>query len=335
MRRWVFQHLMTILTLEECYFKRIASEKKLKLTDELLHLNFERYSPFPHPSIYAFTSEHSCYVWFAKRAPRRQFVVPEALILFYRIRQQYDNVILLLEGEGRDAVLVVKEGELEASVMTTPHHATLLEQLQEKYGIDVVVRKDREQRAALAAEATDRFPLAAMARIFYRGIDVRQELIAVSGAVAYPLAVVLVGGVLIDATTSYILNRQLDAQKGAYLAAKEANDPYRTAMQEKMELESNVAMLSEREFSTPDLRNILHGLTRVAAEHNATLLTMNAGLERTVVTFVSAKDNVVILNALTKAGLFDSIRVVSSRKLKRSGRNMLTYEGIPGRNHAG
>lgn len=325
MRTWLFRHFFTVLPIDAGYFKRIPAEKKLTLSDELIDLNFRRFSPYPDADIIAMQTSGVLYLWYMPKSDVSDLVVPEALIFFESLIKEHTDVIARIRQADKDDFVVIKDKQLVASFSTL--NEQVVQSMKMKYAIDRLVTIEPAGKREFLEESIRTFPLKRWVQLASRRIDVKSQVPLIADRMAYPAAAFATLLMLADVALTDYLKTSHQQVKQEYLEAKKLNDPIRERQNRRFEWNEKIHRLQEREFDAIPAQEVLQRLTQNSIEQNATMISLRIDSERAVYTFVTALDNVVSLRMLTGTGLFEHLRIVRNRVLKRTGRNMLTIEG--------
>jgi hypothetical protein len=106
--------LFKLFYIEESFFLFQKLEREIKLTQELLHLNYLKLSPYPleKTNLTAILEEKSLYLWFYNDNSIRK--VPEALLLYRYFNKKYSDGIFIMKSK-KDKAIVLKDNTLVAS----------------------------------------------------------------------------------------------------------------------------------------------------------------------------------------------------------------------------
>ena len=130
--------------VEDSFFLYKKLDKKIKLTPEIIKLNYLKESPYAldESSISSIVSHDNLYLWFHRGAGSRY--LPEALLIYRKLIKKYANVLCIVRGE-IDKVVVVKEGILVSSFSRKSITKSNIFLIQDEYGVKeiLVIEKDK------------------------------------------------------------------------------------------------------------------------------------------------------------------------------------------------
>ena len=130
--------------VEDSFFLYKKLDKKIKLTPEIIKLNYLKESPYAldESSISSIVSHDNLYLWFHRGAGSRY--LPEALLIYRKLIKKHANVLCIVRGE-IDKVVVVKEGILVSSFSRKSITKSNIFLIQDEYGVKeiLVIEKDK------------------------------------------------------------------------------------------------------------------------------------------------------------------------------------------------
>ncbi len=111
----VNKHILKFSSIDESFFIYKKLDKRIKLEQNILKLNYLKESPFPpeKTTIVSISEEDNLYLWFYKKDKKRHF--PEALLLFRSLIKEYSDGVFIFKDSEISKILVIKEKDLIAS----------------------------------------------------------------------------------------------------------------------------------------------------------------------------------------------------------------------------
>lgn len=110
----VHNHILTFSSMEESFYKYKKLDKRIKLEQNILELNYLKESPFPfdQTTIVSISNEDNLSLWFYKKDGRKFF--PEALLLFRFLIKKYSNGLFIFKGTVTK-IVIIKDEQLISS----------------------------------------------------------------------------------------------------------------------------------------------------------------------------------------------------------------------------
>jgi len=138
------KQFITFSKVEDSFFLYKKLDKKIKLTSEIIKLNYLKESPYQldESSISSIVSHDNLYLWFHREDGSRY--LPEALLIYRKLVKNHNNVLCIVRGEV-DKVVVIKEGILVSSFSRKSITKSNTFLIQDEYGIKdiLVIEKDK------------------------------------------------------------------------------------------------------------------------------------------------------------------------------------------------
>jgi len=137
--------ILTFSSMEESFFVYKKLDKKLKLTPEIIALNYTKDSPYSEKesNITSIINHPNLYLWFYKENEKKKHI-PEALCLFRELNLKYDNTICIFE-DSINKVLVIKENRLVASFIKKSIQQRDIALIKDEFFLDKVVQFSKQE----------------------------------------------------------------------------------------------------------------------------------------------------------------------------------------------
>ena len=136
--RLLKKKIIMLSSFEDSFFLYKKLDKKIKLTDDIIELNYAKESPY-HYSTQVITSVidgNNLYLWFQKSEVSLRFV-PESLVLFRKLSSEGNNKIYIFKG-AKQKVLIIKDKLLVASFLKREVSSNDISLMQNEYFVDDV-----------------------------------------------------------------------------------------------------------------------------------------------------------------------------------------------------
>jgi hypothetical protein len=132
------KNIISISSFEESFFIYKKLDKKIKLTTEIIKLNYGNESPYESNqlNITSIFNNENLYLWFHKKDTKSKFL-PLSLLLFRSLSTQYKNTICIFKGES-NKILIIKNSQLIASFIKKNIHNRDIILMKKEYFIENV-----------------------------------------------------------------------------------------------------------------------------------------------------------------------------------------------------
>jgi len=131
------KNIISVSPFEESFFLYKRLDKKVKLTREIIELNYGNESPYDNKlNITSIFNNKNLYLWFHKKDTVSK-PLPSALLLFRSLAIKYKNTICIFKGEP-NKILIIKNNQLVASFIKKNIHDRDIILMKEEYFVEDV-----------------------------------------------------------------------------------------------------------------------------------------------------------------------------------------------------
>ena len=87
--------ILKVIPAQESFFEVSLLNKKIKLSPELIQLNYAKLSPIPDPEIISYKEKNTIYLWFLKKQKRdEKILIPESFLIYKALSNKQDGVFI-------------------------------------------------------------------------------------------------------------------------------------------------------------------------------------------------------------------------------------------------
>ncbi len=308
--------------MDGIFFESKPLPAGVKLSSEMIRLNYIRLSPLREVKILSYHSRSRLYLWFVPpELIRARIPIPENFLLYLGVEKQ--DGIYRVAGDSPWA-FVVEEGELRS---TFPLHDPMaLRVTMEEYDLREFREIDRQERERLLRLGRSRLRPADLAQFVDLKISRERLLPTLIERGTYPL----LGVLALYAFVSYIqgerMQSELEQLSTRYRVLKEQNAPLKKKIRAYNRQVRFLEEFADRELAGIDPMQLLYdliGLIRPGEDTRFTNLQVGSGEIR--LSLESGEDPVTYLNRLNHLGYLRNVVIHSSRKLRKSNKKIYTY----------
>jgi hypothetical protein len=318
----LLSNFIDVVPIEDTFFVELDKPQQIKLTGEIIKLNYKHLSPFNGGDLLFFQTKKRLYIWFIKYPlpERKKVFIPEGYLILKRIKN-YQQAIGIYEKDSLACLFVVKDGDFLSQVTISKSFLKeKIELLKREYSLHspqiITVTKDDLKR-----DVKDIF---LFANFSFRKEEFYNLFL---DYLTIPLTIIFV---LLTAYNiglkSYLTNIKEDRQIQLY-NLKEQNKDIKKLIYQMREKLNFWQEFASTELKYADFNYMLNCFLKVVKKNQGYVnyFEMNENMISTWVG-VKAGDNSII-NDLLQTGLFESVKVISSSKdRKRQGYDLLNIE---------
>jgi len=321
-KKYILSKFITILPFEESFFFKVVFEKKIKLTDTLISLNYKKHSPYKNPFFTKTMENHNLYIWFYEKEISSKIILPEAYLLFNFFKVSNPNTFFIMEDYDSYNILIIKNGILVNSYSLVEKDQNLISMEMAKYGLDVYKEINKKEYLESRDEALNSIGIQELYKWSSVEIDKEKLFPSLINSISYPLSFLLI---FIMGVELYHLNKvekSLEQVEEAYSVVKNQNDDIREKINnENTKVEKWITFVSE-ELPYVDTLTIFTKISKVFSEEKFIFIHLSIVGSKVKIEMESKEDFVKGLNIL---GKIKALRNISIKNNSRH-RNRVSYE---------
>jgi hypothetical protein len=310
------KNIIRISTIEKSFFLYKKLDKEIILSHDIILLNYLSDSPYPsnETKIIAVTEKSGFYLWF-NRGEYNHYL-PESLLLFRRISEEYSNVIFIIKNE-INKVVIIKDGQL---VSTFSKHIITKRDLlliENEYTLSKTVILDKENYSSFLKNSFRYLKLNDILNILDIKLDIKSLFNRFITFSAVPIFVSMIAIFIFVAGYRTYLDEQNQQLYNQYKESQLLTVKIKNKMDKIEDLNDVFNSLSE-EFDYEDKVMAISSIIKISKELNITIFYINSynmNMDFIVKTENSSKIP-LFTNKLFKTKLFSNIKNVSSQKIK-------------------
>ena len=317
--------LITVLPFEDTFFYTLKLPKKVRLTKELIELNYAKYSPFAHPnSLAAYHSNHIS-IWFYIQEIQTPIVIPESYLFFKELAKRAEDAVYILSEEIQK-ILIIKDGLLYKCFTQKHLDETMLQLICDESELYNVVKIDAEQTQQIKQKSYENLVLKDIYTFNTLVLDRKVLLQKAVEKLSYPVAALLLLSLFASYFNEKWLTQKIENLKSEYLLEKSKNEEtsqYIAAHNEEVKQWSEF-IDKELLFLPPHL--VLDEVyTTIKEDEDAYLSYFSLAGNLLVIKIYTSLNPVIILNRLNGIEYFSRVAIKDSRNTKTKTK-IITYD---------
>lgn len=318
--------LITIIPMEKTTFASVTLPKNVKLTKELVHINYGKLSSIKDPQILYYIERNRVYLWFYPKElqPTAPFVIPESYLMFQALKA-FDDTIVVFQTEPTK-IFALKEGRYQAAALMKQNETLFIDLLKNEHTISKLKYFDASEYQKYYHTARHTLSFKDLYRFLQWETSPRQIAASMVEKLTYPLLFMIAAFIIITSIQASLMQQKIHKLEETYGALKQSNHPLKNAIRHHNKEVAILNDLVDNELIYIDPIKVLTGIYNVFhPEDNATIRQFKLNGDRLSLQIKCGDDPVIYLNRLNQTGLFDNV-IIQNSFVQKNGMKILTYD---------
>jgi hypothetical protein len=313
---------LDILKLQDSVFYNAKLVKDITLSEELIRLNYLKFSPFEASSIVSYKEKLSLYLWFYKKKSSAYFIVPEAYLLYKELKKIDTDTIYIVK-DNPLVVLVIKNSLLDA-VFLSPMDISHT-QLQDEFNIENIKVIEKSLYEELLIKGLKNLKLQELFKFSQINFDYKKVLNTILVKYSYLIIFILFLSMGVSYMEGKYQESRISELTKEYNKSKNKNSDLKSIIKEHNKQVSLWNKFMHNELQTVDHMAIINSLNSVIKpKEKATFNSVKINSQTMVVVIATDLNSVVFLNRLNAIKFFKTVTIQNSYK-RRNGLKVITY----------
>ncbi|CAA6819829.1 MAG: Unknown protein [uncultured Sulfurovum sp.] len=307
------KNIVKFSKIEESFFLYKRLEKKVRLSSEIIQINYLKESPYTmsESSISSILVDKNLYLWFTRGEER---ALPEALLLYRSLELKYNSVFCIIRGDV-DKTVLIKDKVLVSSFSKKNISKVDIHLIKEEYRIADVLILEHKEYEELLESSYKNLKFSDVFDILKIQIDFKQTWTKLVTWLALPLLVTSVTLVLALGAYLYYLDDNKTDLHGLYKKSRVLSNDIKTSI-DNSENENMQYNLLADELKYHEKTLAISNIIRVTQEMNMSMHYIKVYANK--VDFVLRTDNQelipVYIKKLFASQYFLDVKNISSFK---------------------
>lgn len=222
--------VLKVISMQESFFKVSTLTKKVKLSPELIRLNYEKLSPIVNPTILSYKEESVIYLWFLKQQhPNEKILIPESFLIYKALRDKSDGVFIFKTVPKQ--IYVLKQRRLQSAFVSyEATDSTSIDIVKDEYDLtDIQILDEKEHDKVLQREL-ERLTLPELFAFMQFKMDKENLKKFFVQKLTYPLVSVLFIYMFVSYAQGYFMQKKADILTKEYQTLKAKNADVKSAI---------------------------------------------------------------------------------------------------------
>jgi len=320
------QRYLSTLPMQESFFYTTPLQEQKRFERDILYLNFAHLSPYKDFELLPFYEGNRLLLWITpSQIDSKPFVIPEAYLLYQTLQKEYGDGIFMIE-DSIDKVLVIKTNRLEAAYCGY-HLQEQKEVLLDEYGVENIYLISQVKAKNMLEQALTSYPIWQYYHWYHAQESIKDKALEYLNRATLPIAVVIALFIASEYAKDRYIASSYEKLQEEYKSIKKQNDPYRN---ERKALKESIAFNNSFYHDVliyPNSMDVMEHLFGIVAhENNSTIKNLKLSGSKMTLN-IETLEPISILNAVLKSGYFATFKIQSTRKIRKSEKEYVSYEG--------
>jgi len=309
------KQIIKLSYIKNSFFLYKKLDKKVKLTSEIIALNYSSESPYSSQNsvISSIIHHENLYLWFTKGS--NAHYLPEAYTVFRRLLTEYQDVICIIEGKP-NSVIVIKNSTMVASFAKKSISLLDKKLIEDEYQIDNMCTVSEEEYNYYVEESLKFLTVNDLLNILNIKINLKEILTRIVSFLALPLLISSIVITLLLAGYSLYLDGKKELLNKEFRSNQQSNRDFkRTIVKNENENEVYHELLNE--FKYVDKTIALSNILKITEDMNMTMFYVKIYDKN--VNFIVKTSNTgqipIYIKKLFETNQFEDVKNVNSRKI--------------------
>ena len=310
------KNIIKVSKVEDSFFLYKKLDKKIKLNQEIVSLNYLSESPYPlnKTKIIAITEKETLYLWFTKGEFKHY--LPESLLIFRKALEEYSDVIFIVNDKVTK-VIVIKNSQLVSSFSkhTITQNDLLL--IKDKYNITNIVTLNEKEYISFFKDSFRYLKLNDILSILSIKLDIKSLFNKIVLFSALPILISTIISLILIALYSNYLDNQNSKLYNRYKKSQLLTLPIKEKIDRVEDLNMVFSALSE-EFKYEDKVMAISSIVKLTKDLNMTIFYINS-YDKNIDFIIKTEESSKVptfTKKLFETELFSSVKNISSQKIK-------------------
>jgi len=323
-KKYFLSKFIYILPIEESFFFKVKFQKKVKLTDELVNLNYKKNAPYKNPFFIKLMENQDLYIWFYEQSNNSKLIIPESYLLTEYYKERNPNALLRIETQNSYLIIIIKDSLLVNTYSLMEKDDNLIEIEMHKYTLSSWQDIKQDEYFKIKDKILKNLNF----KDFYRWVEISADnskiLPQIVNNFAYPLSFLLFFMMSIEIYHSSKVESKLLITEESYMEAKNKNNEIREKINRENLKEKKWIDFVHRELPYANSLSIFMDISKAFEGQAFTFRGFSVVGSKLKLDIETKEDFIVALKLLNKVKDLKQVELqYSNRK-----RNVASYEVI-------
>lgn len=318
-------NLITVLPFIDTFFHSAQLQKKVKLSSELLKINYSKYSPFINPNIITLTSDKQLMLWFYTKKIKTPIIILESYLLFKELNKNNQDAIYIIH-DTIIKILIIKESHLiSAFTLNSVDEESILLSMDE-YNISKRVDIQLQEYQTFKQSSLQKLTFSDFYHFNQLNFDRKTLLPNFIEYASYPIAILIIFAILVSYTQEKMLTSKIENLKVSYTKEKAKNQEIKTFIKKHNKKVEKWKNFVQKELTYVDPITLLTSLYGIFDKDTKAYLTdVSINGNKMLVKLATDENPVLFLNKLNNIKYISSV-IIQNSSQPRNLMKIISYE---------
>ena len=318
-------HYLDIVPFEKSIYHTAPLPKKVKLTPQLLKLNYAKFAPFKNPNIISFPKENYLSLWFYKEEYNAPILIPESY-LYYKALVSNEKDALYIIYDEIIKIIIIKDTKIYSAFIIDNIEDELLQLSIDETSIDNIIEIKKDKLNPLKKKALESISLKEIFTFMQVTTEPKELLHIFVQKVTYPIVAFIVLTIVMGYLQKIYLNDQISTLKHKYKEAKDKNKDLKDIIQLHNKNVKKYKIFIDKELTYPPSIAMLNSIyTIFQPDDKAYLESISMSENNIIVKLKTDMNPVLFLNRLNKIKYFKRVVIQNSYR-PRGEMKIISYD---------
>lgn len=306
---------MELLPIEESFFLKTIFKKKVKLSSQLISLNYNRYAPYKNPLSIFQLEKNNLYIWFYQKEISSKIIIPEVILLFDGLK---NNSVNIIKKRNFYNIVVIKENEIINAYTVIVINELLIESELNKYTLKDSVNISETEYQKILQESLNKLNYQDLYRWNQFKINRDEFVPSLVNGVAYPLSFLLFFTMGIHVFHTNQLENEISKLEKIYLEKKEKNSDIKEKIQKESSKEERWKTFIKKELPYVDPLSLYIKIEEAFSSEEITFISLSIVGSKLKVNIKTKENFVLGLNRLNKLKFLYNVSIKNANRKRDS-----------------
>ena len=314
--------IVEVLPVNTSFFQHFNLHANVKLSKELIDLNYARYSPFKESKHLFYFNEEDVFIWFYEEDTKAPIVIPEAYLLYKALVEDYNDTLLVVESTP-SKIFLIKDKKLLNSIGMKTLDENVLQMMMEEHQISSKIVITEAEYGELYQSSLQKISIKDLWRWNQLEIDKNTILPTIIDKIAYPVSALMIFIIFVNSLHTYTLHSSIQNKEDIYHNIKQNNDDIRSLLRKENQEAKRWNHFINEELVYPDAMSLLYSIIDTLDE-KVFIKEVSINGDKMLLKLQTDMSPILYLNKLNKLEYFSDVMIESSRK-QNDGTKLINY----------
>lgn len=317
-------NIVSIVPMRESIYKYLRLPKKIKLSRELLQINYAKYSPFVSPQIISYQNRDDLLLWFIKKKSFTQpILLPEEFLIYKALQKEQDTIFIFSTEPKR--VYVIKNHKLVSAFFSYDTNETICKMLKNEYLIERCIEQSASLYEKYKNDAVKNISFLELIRFSQLHFSKEQVKNFFIQKLSYPIIAMLILYMGTVYMQTYFMQQHVEQLTKEYNALKMKNKKTKSLIKKHNRNVDDLQKLLNTEFVSRDPFSVLYSMGDIIKKgEDTTLLALQIQKNRVILKIKSKQSAIKFLKRLNALAIFNNVIIENTFKM-RDNYKVYTY----------